>query len=288
MLKIPVIILNYNSSSDCRKCVSFLKPQQGVELEIIIVDNCSPQEGEQEKIRMLCQEQGCTFISASENRGYSAGNNIGLRYAAAKGYEYALVINPDVELQQPEYLERLAGIMEKDNEIVVCGSDIVTPEGIHQNPKVRGKDNWRKSFDWLKDILHRKQVENVPTWVDDPSQPHFCRAVNGCCFMIKIDFLEKIGFFDEKIFLYGEETILGRQVELAGDKIYYFADVQAVHSHVKSKEGGTAFCSRHWKHSQLHYIRQYSGYPFYGKLIAILSCIAYFAVLKFIHLIKRQ
>ena len=47
MMKIPVILLNYNSSGDCRKCVSFLKRQEGVETEIVIVDNCSPQEGEQ-------------------------------------------------------------------------------------------------------------------------------------------------------------------------------------------------------------------------------------------------
>lgn len=38
-MRVPVILLNYNSASDCRKCVSFLKRQQGVELEIIIVDN---------------------------------------------------------------------------------------------------------------------------------------------------------------------------------------------------------------------------------------------------------
>lgn len=41
MSKIAIIILNYNSSADCRKCVGFLLRQQGVDLEIIIVDNCS-------------------------------------------------------------------------------------------------------------------------------------------------------------------------------------------------------------------------------------------------------
>ena len=40
-MKVAVIILNYNSSADCCKCVADLKRQEGVELEIIIVDNCS-------------------------------------------------------------------------------------------------------------------------------------------------------------------------------------------------------------------------------------------------------
>lgn len=43
-MKVAVIVLNYNSSADCRKCVADLKRQEGVELEIIIVDNCSRKE----------------------------------------------------------------------------------------------------------------------------------------------------------------------------------------------------------------------------------------------------
>ncbi len=76
-MNIPVILLNYNSSSDCRKCISFLKRQEGVEVDIIVVDNCSPREGEQEAVQQFCQEQDCTFIVAEENRGNKDGTNIG-------------------------------------------------------------------------------------------------------------------------------------------------------------------------------------------------------------------
>ena len=43
-MKVAVIVLNYNSCADFRKCVTDLKRQEGVELEIIIVDNCSRKE----------------------------------------------------------------------------------------------------------------------------------------------------------------------------------------------------------------------------------------------------
>ena len=66
-MKVAVIILNYNSSDDCRKCVSFLKRQEEVELELVLVDNCSP---DGDKVEALCREQGCTFISSPKNRGY--------------------------------------------------------------------------------------------------------------------------------------------------------------------------------------------------------------------------
>ena len=79
IMKVPVILLNYNSSADCCKCVADLKRQEGVELEIIIVDNSSRTE-DALAVEKLAAEQGCTFIAAAENRGYNAGNNIGLRY----------------------------------------------------------------------------------------------------------------------------------------------------------------------------------------------------------------
>ena len=78
-MKVAVIVLNYNSSADCCKCVADLKQQEDVELEIIIVDNCSRKE-DASAVEQLAAEQGCTFIAAAENRGYNAGNNIGLRY----------------------------------------------------------------------------------------------------------------------------------------------------------------------------------------------------------------
>ena len=37
-MKIAVIILNYNSSDDCRKCISYLKRQEHIETEPVVVD----------------------------------------------------------------------------------------------------------------------------------------------------------------------------------------------------------------------------------------------------------
>ena len=120
MSTISVIVLNYNSSADCCKCVADLQRQEGVELEIIIVDNCSRKE-DALAVEQLAAEQGCTFIAAAENRGYNAGNNIGLRYAAGKGYSYALIANPDMEFPQRDYIVSLVNVMEKKPDVAVCG-----------------------------------------------------------------------------------------------------------------------------------------------------------------------
>ena len=185
-MKLAIIILNYNSCADCRKCIGYLKQQQGVEQEIVVVDNCS-RENECKAVETLCKEQGCTFIANDENKGYNAGNNVGLRYAAEKGYNYALIANPDMEFPQTDYLATLLAKMQEDEEIVVCGSDIVTPEGIHQNPKKRGNDKLKGYFSWITEILGRsKKKYDSPRWIEDPTISEYCRCLNGCCFLIRI------------------------------------------------------------------------------------------------------
>lgn len=276
-MRVAVVILNYNSSNDCRKCVSFLKRQEGVELELVLVDNCS---SDGDKVKILCEEERCTFIPSKENRGYNAGNNIGLRYVASKGYKYALIANPDMEFPQTDYVKRLVETIEQSDEIAVIGSDILTPEGIHQNPKIRQNITWKNSFDWIKVLYTKNNIQsNTPNWVNNPHHSQFCTCLNGCCFLIKVSFLEEINFFDEETFLYGEEPILGRQVELAGKKLFYTSKTYAVHDHKKSREGDRSFCFKHWKQSRLIYIRKYSHLNRIERSIAILSTHMYFLLL---------
>lgn len=286
-MKIAIIILNYNSCDDCRKCIGSLKRQQGVETEIVVVDNCSRVE-ERKAVEEFCKESRCTFIANSENNGYNAGNNIGLRYAAEKGYELALIANPDMEFPQTDYIARLVEKMQEDENIVVCGSDIRTQEGVHQNPKRRGADNLKGYFYWIKDIFNKgKKRSDKPAWIEDPTVSKYCNCLNGCCILIRMGFIKDIGFFDENTFLYGEEPILGAQVEERDKKMYYTAETYAIHAHIKSKEGTKTFCNKHWKHSRLHYIRKYSKMPWIKKQLALLSMQLYFISLNIKHWIKK-
>lgn len=281
-MRVAIIILNYNSSDDCRKCVSFLKRQEGVELELVLVDNCSP---DGDIVKTLCEEEGCTFIASKENRGYNAGNNIGLRYAASKGYEYALIANPDMEFPQTDYVKKLVETMETDSNIVVAGSDIIGPNRIHQSPMIRD-GNWRNCFGWIKGILTRQKTDAYD-FIDNYSENHYCCKVSGCCLMVRMEFMEEIGFFDEYPFLYSEEAILSRQVEIAGKRMYYTADIQAVHRHITSTKGDPIVRLRQWKRSRIYFINRYSGDSWIGKKIACLSMQLYVGMFSLMRKIKR-
>lgn len=254
-MKVPVILLNYNSSSDCRKCVSFLKRQKGVELEIIIVDNCS-REDDHDDVEKLSQEQGCTFIPATKNRGYNAGNNIGLRYAVDKGYKYAMITNPDMEFPQEDYIKKLVAKMEQDDTIAVCASDIVNPDGRHQNPQREATYN--EELLWFMEIFRNRKSKKW--YLCDFTESGYCEKVSGCCLLLRMDFVKSIVFFDESVFLYSEESILAKQVKLGNKKMYYLADSQAIHRHIESQKGASKPRMKILFKSRNYYLHKYSGY----------------------------
>jgi GT2 family glycosyltransferase len=285
-MKVAVILLNYNSAADCKKCIGFLKRQESVEMEIVIVDNCS---GDDDRLAVeeLCQKKGCTFIANKVNKGYNAGNNVGLRYASEKGYEYALIANPDMEFPQVDYLNRLIEIMESDKNIAVCGSDIITPEGIHQSPMKRDGD-WRNSMGWLTGLF-KKKPKDTYDFIDHYEVSHYCHKVSGCCLLVRMNFIKEIDFFDEYPFLYCEEAILSKQVEQSGKwKMFYFADTYAVHRHISSEKGDSITRFRQWQRSRNYYTNNYSDDNWLGKKITTLSFMTYTTLMTIYFRIRKK
>lgn len=254
-MKIPVILLNYNSYEDCKKCIGFLKHQNGVELEIVVVDNCSPREGEVNAVKTLCMDYDCTFISADTNRGYNAGNNIGLRYAVKNGYKYALIANPDMEFPQTNYILRLVEVLEKNDEIAVCGSNIEGIDGKRQSPR-DFISYWSELF-WFFYGIKRK-FSNTPLILEPNNQ--YCNILMGSCILVRLSFIEKIGYFDENVFLFCEEPILGKQVQATRMKMYYFHDATAIHAHIESHKGSFRNRYKIYTRSRWYYLSKYSGY----------------------------
>lgn len=258
-MKAYAVILNYNSSSDCRKCVGDLQTQSDVDLAIVVVDNASRPE-ERAAAEALCRETGCTFIANDENRGYNAGNNIGLRYAEKQGCEYALVVNPDMRFPQRDYLKKALQAMQNDPTVAVLGTDILHYGGWHQNP-LPPDASWRgeawESLSMPFRLLLRRLPPKETTL--DFSCNGYCEKLSGCCLLLRMDFLREIDFFDENLFLYCEEPVLAAQVRQSRWKMYYLADAQAIHHHVAEEKGNSRKKMHLLYRSRIYYLRSYSG-----------------------------
>jgi GT2 family glycosyltransferase len=190
-----------------------------------------------------------------------------------------------MEFPQEDYVAKLVAKMEEDEDVVVCGSDIVTPEGKHQNPMIPDGD-WKQSWNWLFSFFKPKRQDTYD-FIDNYAENHYCSKVCGCCLMVRMNFMEQIGFFDEKVFLYCEEAILAKQVEQMGKKLYYMADVQAMHRHIPSAKGDPAKRFRHWRDARIYFINEYSGDSAFGKLMETCAMQTYVGLFNIINRLKK-
>ena len=90
MNRIAIIILNYNTWEDTLKEMEMVHNICKVNYQdFIIVDNASPNDSL--KNLRKNSEKGFVLLTSSKNKGYAAGNNIGLRYASENNYDYAWI-----------------------------------------------------------------------------------------------------------------------------------------------------------------------------------------------------
>ena len=94
MDKIAIILLNYNNHKDTLECVESIKKKCGVEYEIIIVDNNSKEESKEILLENKYKYK-YNLIFNCQNSGFASGNNVGIKYALEKKYEYILLLNND-------------------------------------------------------------------------------------------------------------------------------------------------------------------------------------------------
>lgn len=269
-----IVILNYNSAADVEKCVGMLRQQTAAaEMEIIVVDNAS-EAVDRARVAALCEAEGLRFIAADCNRGYSAGNNLGIAEAIRLGCDAVMIANPDMEFPQRDYVYRLRDTLFSQPDYAVAASCIVGPDDRAQNP-MKEEGGWQSSFAWIGELLLRRRHD----FIDRPTESHDCLKVSGSCLMLRTDFLKSIGLFDSTPFLYCEEAILSRQVASAGMKMRYDASISAIHRHIPSAKGDPRPRFRHWRRSRIYYIKHYSGWPLAGRLAAILSMHLYTSIL---------
>ncbi|MCM2476089.1 glycosyltransferase family 2 protein [Rhizobium sp. CG5] len=277
MSRLAAVILTYNSDDDLPACLVGLSAQEGIQLDVIVVDNASD-AARRERMRtafrsvfpsghmieagaalpVLYRSGDGLFVENGTNAGYSAGNNIGARIATAIGCAAILIINPDVRIAAPDYLVNLSDALFRDDRNAIAGSSIRNLSGANENPM------FEPSF--LQELLLPARMI-AAAWGMGRDRPRAAssRRVNvtklsGCCFLIRGTFLRDIGFFDQTVFLYCEEAILAAQANQAGQRLVYVADIEAVHAHRPSSKGDPVRRQRLWSRSRRYYHARYLGY----------------------------
>ena len=227
-----VLILNYQSYQDTIDYVGILHKQKSVNIRILIVDNCSPNNSFTILLDHFKSVENVTVIQSERNGGYAYGNNYGLRYLATASIDYILVSNNDIEI---------------DDEMLLCKlikkyKQLDRPAFAAPTMRVNGKPSkysaWRiptlmddliGSLGLLQKIFGNKTVYKIKENVDSVAVD----CLPGSFFLAKKAIFYNIGLMDEGTFLYMEEVILAHKVKEINASNYLITSL--TYDHTTSK-----------------------------------------------------
>lgn len=253
---IGMVIVNYNDYETTKRLLDNVKDYKVLK-EIVVVDNKST-DNSLEELKKL-KNKKITIIDSGENKGYSYALNVGCKYLIDKYKSLNIVIsNSDIIIDSELDIKDLNSYISTKNVIVgptiIQGNDlnrgfkIPTPwQDIKQNIVFFGKRVLAKELSYPDNYYH-KDISKVDT-------------VSGCFFMISSKHLEDMGYFDENVFLYYEENIMGIKTKKLGKNIIVCNNVDVIHNHSVSIDKSLKRIKKYdiLKTSQEYFEKKYNG-----------------------------
>ncbi|MBI2439401.1 MAG: glycosyltransferase family 2 protein [Candidatus Moranbacteria bacterium] len=198
--RVGIIVVNYNGGQDFLACLSSLFSLEYSEKQIIIVDNASTDQS-----FSLAKENFSegVFLRNETNEGFAKAANKGMRYAFARGARWCWIVNNDATVD-PFALKRLVESGEKDERNALISPTIYTENGALWFGK------------GVFDFWRMKTRHVVPTKKERTEEFFMSEFVTGCALLVRKEFTDRQGFFDERFFLYYEDADLSYRAKQGG------------------------------------------------------------------------
>ncbi len=224
MMKITGSIVTYhNDLKDIKKAIdSFLNTK--LEVKLYISDNSSNRN-----IQTLCNDERIEYIFNNSNKGFGYGHNVAIRKAEKEGSDYHLIINPDIFYEEGN-LEKMIFFMEKNKNAGLIMPKILFPDGSIQyvckllpTPFNLFSRGFLPNFKWVERINEKYEMRftGYNKLIEVP-------YISGCFMVFRTKVFKKVGYFDENIFMYLEETDITRRVNLKY-KTYMVPEAEVYH-----------------------------------------------------------
>ena len=227
---LEVVVVAFGAPELLRRA---LEPLAG--LPVTVVDNSSLQE-----IAALCSALGVRYLDPGRNGGFATGVNIALADRLRPGSD-VLLVNPDAVIARAD-IECLHAALVADTNLASVGPSQIDDGG------VTAKVEWlypSPTAAWL-DALGLSGLRRGP------------RFVIGSVLLLRAEALDQVGRFDERFFLYAEETDWAYRAHLLGWRHAEVGAARAVHAGA----GTSSDPSRreaHFHASLERYLRKHHG-----------------------------
>ncbi len=223
-MKNGIVILNYNDSENTSLILEDIKNYKILD-KIVVVDNKSTDDSVK-KLKKY-ENNKIKILEAKENKGYAAGNNIGIKYLIKEEIiDNIIISNPDIIVTE-ESIKTL--IKDLENKDIDCVAPVVKePNGISRG--------------WKLPTFYSEVISNIPflrrfeqmllSYKNEEYQSDLTsvEVVKGCFFIIKKEAIEDIHYFDENTFLYYEEIIMGHNLKRKSYRTMIDNRVEVIHA----------------------------------------------------------
>lgn len=248
---VTLVTVTYDAGPLVLECLDSVATQQlhGRRLEVVVVDNASS-DGTADLV--ASRHPWARLVRSSTNLGFAGGNNLALRRLRSR---YVILLNNDATAE-PDFVDRLVSAMDAAPETVAAmAATVLLTERFRaadadERTAVEGPDGR-----WVADELGGVELVNstgneVRTdgfgidrgWLADSAQHHPPRDVfgfSGAAAILRTSALREVGLFDERYFMYYEDTDLSWRLRLAGYRIEHCADAVVHHRHAASSGEGS-------------------------------------------------
>lgn len=225
-LKVGVVVLNYRDADLAIKMCSYIAHYDSID-QIVIVDNLSPDDSFTRLQKI--QDPKIDVIQTKKNGGYSYGNNFGALYLINKyNIDVLIIANTDVEFTE-EFLLRIVQNMLKYKSQASSGYMMCPNEdnNIWESPTIRSY--WRELLDCT--ILLQRIVPVQKDLIAPSNGIIQVEWLPGSLFAVDAKAFKTLRGFDEHVFLFYEEQILGEKFLQAGYQMILDTDIFYLHNH---------------------------------------------------------
>ena len=266
---ISFVVLNYNDATTTKKLVDALCTWEKEKFSIIVVDNQSLDNSFQCLREQYALESNVVVIQSERNGGYSYGNNYGVKYALEHfNPKYIAIANPDIQIDEKTCCE-LIETFNVDSSVAM-----VAPVMKNLNGEYRiYSQKLPTYFDDLKACFKESKSKTIEEekleYLDNNKKMIITQMLPGSFFVVRSKCFKEIGMFDENVFLFCEERILGKKIMIRGYKAVLRSDLFFVHAHSVSIRK-TYDTIKTWKilmESRYYYEKKYNNVDFFRRII---------------------
>jgi GT2 family glycosyltransferase len=251
-LDVAVVIVTVNAESDIGRNLAELRAQQGVRLEVVVIDNGSVDR----TVDIVADQPDVRLIANGENRWLAPAWNQGL---AATSSEYVLFLTPDTSLPDERALRTLGEALEARPAAGLAGPRLLAEDGTDRRNGTYAFPTVRYQIAvalGLARLRGRKQPRAEPTPTAETVRE--VTAVNGACMLARRSALVDVGGFDDRYQLYWEEIDLARRLHDRGWAVLVVPQATAVHRG-KGSPAPSELRRSAYRHGERVYMRTHHG-----------------------------